>query len=242
MLLPPSETKSDGGDGVLDAGGLAFPELAGRRRAVMAAAKRLPLADAPRVLHLGPASAAEARWNRVLRQSPVRPAVERYSGVVYDAVDVATADEAARVWIDEHVVIASAMFGLLGAADRIPRYRLSAGSALPGLSLRAHWHGALTRALATVDGWVLDARSSAYAALGASPHGSASLHVESEDGDGRRRALNHFNKHAKGVLVRRLAEARPEIGSRDDLLAWAPAAGLRLEPRGPHDVTLLVTP
>jgi cytoplasmic iron level regulating protein YaaA (DUF328/UPF0246 family) len=66
------------------------------------------------------------------------------------------------------------------------------------------------------------------------------LHVEAEAADGRRRALNHFNKHAKGALVRRLAETDAEVGSRDALLEWGTAAGMRLEPRGEQDVTLVV--
>jgi hypothetical protein len=101
--------------------------------------------------------------------------------------------------------------------------------------LKRHWSEPLRRALAREHDWVLDARSAAYAALGPAPAGSAVLHVE-EATSGR--ALNHFNKHAKGDLARRLALAGPDIRSRDDLLAWAPTAGLRMAERGPHDVVL----
>jgi hypothetical protein len=85
---------------------------------------------------------------------------------------------------------------------------------------------------------VLDARSGGYSALGPAPVGSAALHVETPDG----RALNHFNKLHKGRLVRALAEAGPAIGSRDDLVEWGRASGTALEPRGPHDVALVVEP
>jgi cytoplasmic iron level regulating protein YaaA (DUF328/UPF0246 family) len=193
-----------------------------------------------RVLKLGPKQADEARRNRGLRRAPVLPAIERYSGVLYDGVAVRELDPAARGWLDEHVLIGSALFGLVGAADPIPAYRLSAGAPLPGLPLAAHWRPALSRTLRRQGGWVLDARSAAYAALGPAPAGSAVLAVEQESSDGRRTALNHFNKHAKGALARRLAETRPEIASRDDLLAWGAAAGIRLEPRGDADVTLVV--
>ncbi|MFD1721671.1 YaaA family protein [Amnibacterium endophyticum] len=236
ILLPPSETKSEGGDGALDPASLSFPSLRGRRRAAAAALRRVPLQDAPALLKLGRTNAHEAAWNRVLTSGPTRPAIERYTGVLYDGLDAASLDDGGRAWIERHVVIASALFGLLGAGDRIPRYRLSGSTALPGLSLKAHWRDAVADALAGTGEWVLDARSAAYAALGAAPVGSALLHVETAEG----RALNHFNKHAKGALTRRLAETRAEVGSRDDLLAWAASAGVPLEPRGPADVVLRV--
>ena len=236
VLLPPSETKSEGGGGVFEPSALGFPSLRGRRRTAAAALKRVPLKDAPAVLKLGARNAHEATWNRVLTTGPVRPAIERYTGVLYDGLGAGALGPAARAWVDDHVVIASALFGLLRATDPIPRYRLSGSTAVPGLSLRQHWRDAIAAALEASGRWVLDARSESYVALGPAPAGSAFVHVETGEG----RALNHFNKHAKGDLVRALAQAGPEIASREDLLHWAASSGVRLEPRGEQDVVLLV--
>ncbi|MDH2445088.1 peroxide stress protein YaaA [Amnibacterium sp. CER49] len=240
VVLPPSETKTEGGTGVLALDALVFPSLTGRRRRAMAAARRIPLRDAATVLKLGPRSAHEAGWNRALSTSPVRPAIERYAGVLYEGLDAASLDGGATGWLERHVLLASAMFGLLRPSDPIPAYRLSASTPLPALPLKGLWSGALPAALASTGEWVLDARSSAYAALGPAPAGSAILHVESEDPDGRRRALNHFNKHGKGELVRGLARSGAEVASRDELLAWGADAGVRLEPRGEQDVVLVL--
>ena len=236
VLLPPSETKAEGGEGQLDVAALGFPSLRGKRRTAAAALKRVPLRDAAAVLGLGGRNAHEARWNRELTAGPVLPAIERYTGVLYEGLAAASLDADARTWIDGHVVIASALFGLIRAGDPIPLYRLSGSTALPGLSLKRHWKDAVARAVAATGEWVLDARSEAYVALGAAPAGSAFLHVETREG----RALNHFNKHAKGELVRRLAETGAEASTRGDLLAWAAAAGVALEPRGDMDLTLRV--
>ncbi|GAA4738283.1 peroxide stress protein YaaA [Amnibacterium soli] len=236
VLIPPSETKAEGGAGVLDPATLSFPSLRGRRRTAQAALKRVPLKDAPSVLKLGARNAHEARWNRELTTGPVLPAIERYTGVLYDGLDASTLPPAARTWVDAHVVVASALFGLVRATDPIPLYRLSGSTTLPDLSLKAHWREAVASAIAATGEWVLDARSEAYAALGAAPAGSAFLLVETAEG----RALNHFNKHAKGALVRRLAETGAEAGSRDELLHWAAAHGVPLEPRGDSDVVLRV--
>jgi uncharacterized protein len=198
--------------------------------------------DAARVLKLGPKGAGEIARNRAVRTSGVLPAIERYTGVLYDGIGVQTLEPDARAWIDGHVVVGSALFGLLRAADSIPAYRLSSSSAMPGLPLRAHWTTPVSRALAGTGEWLLDARSAGYAALGPAPVGSATLFVEELGAGGARRALNHWNKHAKGELVRTLARSGPDIGSRDDLLTWASGSGIRLEPRGASDVTLLVEP
>lgn len=236
VLLPPSETKAEGGDGSLEPAALGFPALRGPRRTAAAALRRLPLRDASAVLHLGARTVQEARWNRELTTAPVRPAVERYAGVLYDAFGVATLDPAARAWAGEHVVIASALFGLLRAEDRIPRYRLSGSTALPGLPLKAHWRDAVAGALAATGRWVLDARSEAYVALGPAPAGSAFLQVETVEG----RARNHGNKQAKGRLARRLAETRAEVDSRAGLLDWAARHAVDLEPRGETGLVLRV--
>jgi hypothetical protein len=188
------------------------------------------------VLKLGARNAHEARWNRELATGPVLPAVERYTGVLYDGLGAGALPPAARRWVDEHVVIASALFGLLRASDPIPLYRLSGSTALPGLPLKAHWRDAVSAAIAATGEWVLDARSEAYVALGPAPAGSAFLAVETTEG----RALNHFNKHAKGELVRALATTGAEAGSRDELLAWAQRHGVALEPRGDADLVLRV--
>jgi cytoplasmic iron level regulating protein YaaA (DUF328/UPF0246 family) len=55
------------------------------------------------------------------------------------------------------------------------------------------------------------------------------LRVLSEGDDGRRRALNHFNKHAKGEFARALVQGRNDFASVDELLDWAGSAGWTLE-------------
>lgn len=240
VLLPPSESKAEGGSGAFALGRLRYRTLMPHRRAVLESLVALSLdpADAARVLGLGPKGAAEVDRNRRLRRAPVLPAVERYTGVVYQGIGVATLDDPARTWVHDHVRVASALLGLVGAGDLIPAYRLSASTALPGLPLARHWGAPVAAVLRRERDWVLDARSGGYAALGPAPAGAAVLHVETPGG----RALSHFNKLHKGRLVRALADSRAEIGSRDELLVWGRGSGMRLEPRGRHDVVLVVEP
>ena len=234
ILLPPSETKRPGGSGApFDAASLALPALAPHRDAVVDALVALS-ADAhtaARVLKLGRTQLGEVEVNAALRAAPTMPAIDRYTGVLFDALDAASLDAAARRWLGGHVLIHSAPFGPVSALDPIPAYRLGASTSLPGVPpLRRHWAADASAALADLaPRFVLDLRSEAYVALGPVPATLTSRYVRvvSEGADGAVRALNHFNKHAKGALVRRLAEERPRIDGAAAFLAWADAAGLR---------------
>lgn len=241
ILLPPSETKRQGGSGSplrLDA--LALPSLQAQRTELVDALVEL-CGDADlarRVLKLSERQAGEVEHNRMLRTAPTMPAIDRYTGVLYDALDAQSLDRTARRWLGEHVMIHSAPFGPIGALDEIPVYRLAAGTSLPGIRpLRRHWAEATSAALADA-GFVLDLRSESYVALGpvAGLVPSAYVRVVTETG----RALNHFNKKAKGEFVRALATTRPRARSARSLITWATEHGIRLRETGDAGVLELV--
>ena len=100
ILLPPSETKREGGapGSRLELAELGFPELAGaRRRALASLAELSTELDAAIVaLKLGPTQAPEAERNRRVRRSPVLPSIDRYDGVLYDSLDAVSLPGAAR--------------------------------------------------------------------------------------------------------------------------------------------------
>lgn len=154
------------------------------------------------------------------------PAIDRYTGVLFDALDARSLSAASRRWLGEHVWIHSAPLGPVGALDALPTYRLAAGTSLPGLpALRRHWAEATSAAIAEADpSFVLDLRSEAYVALGPVPGSVASAYVRVVTAHGR--ALNHFNKKSKGLLVRAIAEDRPRVSSLRGLRAWAQKRGI----------------
>ncbi|MDZ8171243.1 YaaA family protein [Microbacterium xanthum] len=246
VLLPPSETKRSGGEGApLDLARLAHPSLTSVRERVITALVALSTDpdEAARVLKLGKTQRGDVDLNAVLPEAATMPAVDRYTGVLYDALDAATLDEASRRWLATHVQIQSAAFGLVAADDPVPSYRLSAAASVPGAgSGKRVWADAVSEALrVAAPDFVLDLRSEAYSALGPVPHGlpSAYVRVVAEGPGGVTRALNHFNKRAKGELVRRLASSRAAVGGREDLFAWAEANDVDLRP-GERQEMLLV--
>ena len=157
------------------------------------------------------------------------PALERYSGVLYEALDASTISSDGHRFAGDHILIHSALFGLVSASDLIPAYRLSHNSRLPGVSLLTLWRAPLREVLATESGLVLDLRSDSYVKLGPAPHRSWYVRVVSEDEGGRRTALAHFNKKAKGVFARELILAGHSHDTIDSLLEWARSRSIRLE-------------
>lgn len=240
VLLPPSETKHPGGDGpplALDS--LAFDSARISRvrdrmvRALTSVSAR-PRA-ARTALGLGPKQLDELEHNVRLLEAPTMPAIERYTGVLYDALDVRSMRPAQRRRADERLAIGSALFGVVRANDPIPAYRLSAGSRLPRIqSLAAVWKPALTPALAECaeDELVVDLRSGAYQALAPVP-GAVTVRVMTERPDGSRSVVSHFNKATKGRLARVLATAPAACSSIDDVERLAREDGMRVERTSP---------
>jgi uncharacterized protein len=243
VLLPPSETKAAGGDGApLDLAALTAPELTGVRTEI--AESLVKLADdvpaARAALGLSPKQDAEIARNAELWTSPTRPAIERYTGVLYDALDVRTMTRAQRARAGRRLAVGSALFGLVRAGDPIPAYRLSAGSALPGLpTLRAMWKPALSPVLGAVDELVVDLRSGSYAALAPVP-GAVTIEVLSERPDGSRSVVSHFNKAHKGRVARLLALSTAEPADVMRLRSLLRRAGLHVEHDGGTALSLVV--
>jgi hypothetical protein len=242
ILLPPSETKHVGGTGdPLDLSRLSWPELS---------AVRARLVDEVTILAKDPAAARTAlglsagqdeaiELDRVLTGSPTMPALQRYTGVLYDALDAGSLKRAALGRARARIAVGSALFGLVRAGDPIPAYRLSASSVLPGTGrLTGLWRPAVEPVLAALDDLIVDLRSGAYAALAHCPN-AITVRVLTEQPDGRRTVVSHFNKATKGVLARALATAPREPLSLRGVCAIARRAGLRVEPTGPATVDVL---
>jgi len=232
ILLPPSETKAIGGDpDALDLDSLLFPELRKLRGGLISALGRLSRnpSAARSALGVSAAKDAEIAANTLLCTAPTLPAVARYTGVLYDALDVTGMTSIERSRAEGRLLIASALFGVVRAADRIPAYRLSAGSQLPGLgTIAAQWRPSLSPLLASLDGPVVDLRSGAYAAFADVP-GAIGVRVVTERPDGSQAVVSHFSKHTKGRLARVLAASRAGLEGPSDILRVARRAGLRVE-------------
>ena len=252
IIVPSSETKrlppGRGRPVALDA--LSFPALTALRTRVLEgliATSAGP--DAFRRLLVGPSMAEEVARNTLLLELPARRVLEVYAGTLHEGLDAETLSPAAKARATRRVVVASALWGLLRPADRIPPYRLNVCSRLAGIDgLVPAWRTVLPDVLAEAAGprgVVLDLRSSSFQACGM-PAGlgdrTVTVRVVGDAVDGRR-VGNVFVKRVRGQAARHLLESGEAPGDPVALAGvlaerWPVVLDPPARPGGPWTVTL----
>ena len=225
ILLPPSEGKTGRSRGrAVDLSTLSFPELGSTRENVLdTLAKVSASADAYGVLGAGVSLKDEVERNTRWRTEPAVPVSELYSGVLYDALGYNTLSAGSKRRAGARLLVVSAAWGALRMSDRVPPYRLSMGTTLPGLGpLASVWRDPLSAALdaAAANGVIVDCRSSTYAAAWRPTGGQASkwvaVSVVRERG-GVRSVVSHNAKHTRGLVARHLLESGKDPGTPKSL-------------------------
>ncbi|MDQ4052291.1 MAG: peroxide stress protein YaaA [Actinomycetota bacterium] len=243
ILLPPSEGKSSARRGKpLDLTTLTAPELTSARERVVEALVDLCADDpeeAGRVLGVGHTQLDLVRLNAGLRTAPTARADHVYSGVLYDALGLASLSTGAKRRASSRVAVTSSLFGLVRPADRIPAYRLSGDTSLPGVGpVAGVWREALGPAVtaAVGRGLLVDLRSTVYAAFWRPPAALApkvaTVRVLHEVA-GKRQVVSHFNKATKGRIVRGLLEDGRDPRSPAKLAEVLTDLGWTVEAGGP---------
>jgi cytoplasmic iron level regulating protein YaaA (DUF328/UPF0246 family) len=249
ILLPPSEGKAAGGTGSAWAPGTgAFTMLDERRVEVISALTKVAGGSAAKRAELlgvkGAALDAATAADRAVASAPTMPAIERYTGVLYDALDAATLTARDRRRLDAQVAILSGLWGAVQPADPIPDYKLKMGATLAPLGrLSTWWRPAVTAALAPlVAGRVVwDLLPNEHRASWAPPPAgsgrsapaavlSARFLDEHTTPGGERRftTVSHWNKLLKGALVRHVL--RTQLVDPSGLVDFAHPEGYRYDP------------
>jgi cytoplasmic iron level regulating protein YaaA (DUF328/UPF0246 family) len=241
VLLPPSEGKASSGRGApLKPESLSLPGLTAAREAVLTELVELCAGDedkAREVLGLSEGLRGEVAKNVELRTAGARPAGEIYTGVLYDALGLASLDASAKRRAARSLLVFSGLWGAVRVTDRIPSYRCSMGVKLPGLgALGAHWRTPMASVLpeAAGGGLVLDLRSAAYASAW-KPKGEVAgrtasvrvLHAPT------RKVVSHFNKATKGRIVRGLLTAGADPKDPAELVTALRELGYVVEAEAP---------
>ena len=176
-----------------------------------------------------------------LRSAPTLPAINRYTGVLYDALDVGSLKGAAVGRARARLAVGSALFGFLRADDLVPAYRLSASSKLPGQpALATRWRPLLEpmlAQLATTSSSSICGPARTHS-LGKLPD-AVTVEVVSERSDGKRTVVSHFNKAHKGRLARILVSTRSEPDDAAAVATIARRAGMSVERKG-NQLTVVV--
>lgn len=235
ILLPPSEGKAGGGDGPpWTPGSLSIDLDAQRKAAIRALATAMKGDEASRAKLLdvkGKALAAATAANRDVGKVPTMPAIERYTGVLYDALDHRSLSAAHRRRLDASVVIFSGLWGAVMPADPIPDYKLKMGAALaPMGKLSTWWREPLSTRLTELAAGrhVWNLLPNEHAAAWLPPDNVEQWTVRFlQHRNGKLATVSHDNKSLKGALVRFLL-ANP-TAEPADLIGWKHPAGYRLD-------------
>ncbi|MDP2014337.1 MAG: peroxide stress protein YaaA [Actinomycetota bacterium] len=209
ILLPPSESKSAPATELPAA--VSFAELNPVRTRIMRALVKMcsgNQARASKALGLGRTQLDQLALNSQLATAACGPAIDIYTGVVFEALSADTLTPRQRERLHAHVLIASGLHGLVRPLDSIAPYRLSANSKITGLpGLASLWRAPIGTILHNSNGPILDLRSQAYVSLAPIPKESLSRSISVrvlQEQDGKRTVVSHFNKATKGLLVRDL--------------------------------------
>lgn len=220
ILLPPSEGKTPASSGApLDLTALSTPELARQRTRVINVLKRVSKKrDALAVLGVGASLVDDVARNVEIDSHPSTPALETYSGVLYEAMGATelVAQSRTNPSLEQRlrdVHIFSALFGQVSALDEIPAYRLAMKTKLPGLGkLTSWWKPHLNKTLTPPDTeLLLDCRSSDYRAAWPGPVSQVvTLGAVQVVGD-KRKVVSHWAKYYRGEIVGRLLRDQREM-------------------------------
>ena len=205
ILLPPSETKREVGNGnPFDPAELSFPELDQVRTLV----REHLTSIRPDTRNLELANAA--------------PIGLVYSGAMYRALDLESLDQEAAKRADDSIVVLSALWGALRPNDEIPKYRLHICHRLPGLDhLPRVWQEPLEQVIPGQAGksLIVDFRAGEYAEAWQPAGGLAERTVVVKVLRQRRgRGSASFNSlFTCGLVARHLVTSTEISGTAEDL-------------------------
>ena len=211
LLLPPSEGKASGGaprSSWKPASGTFARALGGHREELAERLARVRGGDAALLGVKGEHLARATAANRSLVGAPTLPAWQRYTGVVWDNLDIASLTSTQRARALTNVVVVSGLLGLVRADDPVPDYRLKMGARLSPFGLLSRWWSeSVSSALVAHAGSlvVVDLLPQEHrAALDESCDELNLIRVALEEKSGK--AGGHDAKAAKGRLARHLLE------------------------------------
>jgi cytoplasmic iron level regulating protein YaaA (DUF328/UPF0246 family) len=188
ILIPPSEGKADGGHNK------PLKSVSGIAADLIEAIKE---ADPIKLYGLKKTALEKAiTVNKEVLTSKTMPAIERYTGVVYDAIDYQTLKNKSD--FDKKVLIVSGLFGLVSPSDLIPNYRLK----IDKLKAAKLWVNSNSEQLKNK--FVIDLLPQAHKKAVKYDHGIEVEFVLKKAG--KKMPAGHQGKHIKGRFVRWLIE------------------------------------
>jgi cytoplasmic iron level regulating protein YaaA (DUF328/UPF0246 family) len=142
VMLPPSEGKAEAGTAktkYVSGSGAFGPSLGQYRTEIARTLAAQSGGDAKLLGVKGDLLARAQLANRTLIGAPTLSAWQRYTGVVWDHLDLAGLPAATRTAVTKRIIVPSGFAGLVRADDPLPDYRLKMGARLAPFGLMSTW-------------------------------------------------------------------------------------------------------
>ncbi|HFU74993.1 MAG TPA: YaaA family protein [Arcobacter sp.] len=199
ILLAPAETKKEGGENLPLQKNIFFysDEIIDSYETLVTSATTEELSTWFGIKKLSDVE----KYQRSIKNLPTMKAIERYTGVAFEALDYNNLDEVSKKFVDTHVMLFSNLFGILKADDNIPEYKFKQGVILPTINQEKYYKEHLKEKLDIYLGDEILDLSSGYYQKYYKPTTSVITYKFLKGG----KVVSHWAKHYRGEMVRQIA-------------------------------------
>jgi len=143
-----------------------------------------------------------SRYSTSILNKPTIKAIQRYTGVAFDALGYESLNKSEQNYCDENIIIFSNLFGPLLASDLIPDYKYKQGSVLTEIDTIKEYKTVIKDMLDNYIGEeVIDLRAGFYDKF-YKPSMDTITYKFLKDG----KVVSHWAKHYRGLVVKELAK------------------------------------
>jgi len=142
------------------------------------------------------------KYSKSILEKPTMKAIQRYTGVAFDALDYDTLSKKEQSYCDDNVLLFSNLFGVLKSNDFIPDYKYKQGLNLEDIDVIKLYKQNINKELDEYLGEeVIDLRAGFYDKF-YKPSASVITYKFLKEG----KVVSHWAKHYRGMIVRELAQ------------------------------------
>ncbi len=206
ILLAPAETKKSGGEEkAFHSDNFSFTSHFKKREEIFRIYENLLKHSSIEELKIwfGLKNEKEVtRYKQSLTNKPSMKAIQRYTGVAFDALDYDKLSGDAQKYVDENVVLFSNLFGPIKANDLIPDYKYKQGAKLPNTNVEKFYNEHFSKLLDDELGEeIIDIRAGYYEKFYKVKKANVLTFKFIKDG----KVVSHWAKFYRGKLLQALA-------------------------------------
>ena len=216
-LVSPSENKNEGGDKTpLKKEHLLFPQLFEKRRNIVDAYNKImqnsSLEKIQKITGIKNEKSIKKYQIDIFSQSTM-PAIQRYSGVAYEYLDISSLQKKEKEYLYKKTVIFSNLFGPILGGDLIPEYKFKQGSSIGDIKTEKIYKEEFSLALDTLlkDELILDLRADFYQKFYTLSQPFVTMKFIKNG-----KTVSHWAKAYRGVVLREIAKNQPK--NKEELL------------------------